>query len=62
MLRGYKKESPPGMMVHICNPSYLESVGRNITVQGWPAQKLEMLSEKQTKSTRNEHVIQMVEH
>jgi hypothetical protein len=29
-----------GMVVHVCNPSYLRGGGRRITVHGWPQGKV----------------------
>jgi hypothetical protein len=37
---------------HACNPSYAEGKGKRITIQSWPRQKYENLSEKQTKSKK----------
>jgi hypothetical protein len=40
------------MLVYDYNPSYLGGGGRRIMVPGWPEQKHEILSEKQTKSKK----------
>jgi hypothetical protein len=29
-----------GMEAHVCNPSYMEGIGRRIKVLGWPGQKV----------------------
>jgi hypothetical protein len=31
-----------GVVAHVCNPTYtyMESIGRRITVQGWPKAKI----------------------
>jgi hypothetical protein len=50
-LRPYLKNKL-GVVVYICHPSYVVGRGRRIMVVGWPGQKLETLSEKQTKSRR----------
>jgi hypothetical protein len=48
-------------VVHICNFSYSASRGRRITVQGWPRQKHETLSEKQIKIKRTRNMTQMID-
>jgi hypothetical protein len=36
----------PGMVVHICNPSYTGGIDRRIAIQDWPLAKSEILPEK----------------
>jgi hypothetical protein len=49
------------MVIHTCNPNYLEGISRRITVQGSPEQKYETLSEKYLKQKRAGGVAQVVE-
>jgi hypothetical protein len=48
------------MVAHTCNPSYAGGGGRRIVVSGWPGQKWETLSGKQTK--KDWGVAQVVKH
>jgi hypothetical protein len=50
----------PDMMMHVCNPSYAEVVGRRITVQGWPEKKAQDPVYKITKAKRAGGVAQVV--
>jgi hypothetical protein len=73
------KDFRPGMLVHICNLSYLvggdcvlaptkvsetlsQKQARWIILQGQPRQKLDIISEKETKSKRTRAWAQVVEH
>jgi flagellar biosynthesis/type III secretory pathway protein FliH len=47
-------------MVHVCNPSYIESIGRRIVVKDWPGQKQDP-TWKLKNAKRNRVVAQMVE-
>jgi hypothetical protein len=50
------------MVVHICNLSYLGGRGRRLKVQGWPRQKYQTQSVKQTKSKKTGVMPQIVEY
>jgi hypothetical protein len=51
LVRPYLKNKP-GMVAHAYYPSYSESKGRRLWVQGQFGQMYETLTEKQTKSTK----------
>jgi hypothetical protein len=39
-------KNKPSVVAHTRDPSYKKGRNRRLTVQGWPGQKLEILSEK----------------
>jgi hypothetical protein len=50
------------MVVYTCNPNYLGGSGRRITVWGQTGKKLEVISEKQTKSKRTRGMVEGVDY
>jgi hypothetical protein len=47
------------LMIHNCNPSYLEDKGRRITVWGQPRKNCKTLSKKQTKRKKTVGMAQL---
>jgi hypothetical protein len=57
-----KKNQGVSIMAHTCNPSYSGGRSRKFLVLGWPKQKFETLSKKQTEAKVAGRVVQVVEY